>query len=187
MNRQLAVGDVMTRNYVAVDAHTSLWECARKMVKQRVSSLLVTRGRTLLGLVTQSDILWAITKKPTLKLKEVQAIDVATKKVAVIKPSATLSEAFQKMKMYGFRRLPVLAHGELVGVLTIKDVLAVDPSIYSQTSELFDLREAEQKIRRAKHEEDWASEGLCEECGAFSDLVRVENRLLCTDCREELY
>lgn len=186
MMRRVAVGDVMTRNFISVDPYTNLLDCARKMVKQRVGSLIITKDTKLIGIITQKDILWAITKKPRLDLRELKAVDVATRKVAVIKPSATIAEAFIKMKEYGFRRLPVLSRGELVGVLTLKDILAIDPTLYTETSELFDLRESEQKMRVLSSQEGWETEGLCEECGAFSDLVRVESRLLCADCRNDL-
>lgn len=186
MTRRIAVGDVMTRNFVSVEPYTNLLECAKRMVKQRVGSLVVANNNKLLGIVTQKDILWAITKKPNINLKSVKAIDVATKRVAVIKPSATIAEAFIKMKEYGFRRLPVISQGEMVGVLTLKDILAIDPMLYSETSELFDMREAENKMRKLSTQEGWETEGLCEECGAFSDLVRIEGRLLCPDCRNDL-
>lgn len=187
MSRPIAVGDIMTRNYAAIDPATNLHECAKQMVKQRVGSLLVTRDRKLVGIVTQKDILSAVIKQPAVPWKQIKALDVATRKLAVIKPSATLAEAFIKMKEYGFRRLPVISKGELLGVLTLKDILTVDPSLYSETSELFDMREAEQKMRKLSSQDGWETEGLCEECGSLSDLVRVEGRLLCTDCRDELY
>ena len=186
MTRRIAVGDVMTRSFVSVSPYTNLLECARLMVKQRVGSLLITQGNKLVGIVTQKDILWAVTKKPGIDLRSLKSVDVASKKVAVIKPSATIAEAFIKMKEYGFRRLPVLSQGELVGVLTLKDILTIDPMLYTETSELFDMREAEQKMRILATQDGWETEGLCEECGAFSDLVRVESRLICADCRDEL-
>lgn len=185
--RQVAVGDVMTRNYISVGPYTNLLECAKKMVKKRVGSLIVEKDKKLLGIVTRRDILWAITKKPRVDLRGLRAIDVATKKVAVIKPSATIAEAFIKMKEYNFKRLPVMVRGDLVGVLTLKDILAVEPGLYRETSELFDMREATEKLRFASSKDGWETEGLCDECGALSDLVRVEGRLLCPDCRSDLY
>ena len=187
MVRKIAVGDVMTRNFSSVRPDRNLLECAKQMVKESVGCLLVTENKMLKGLLTQKDILWAITKKPGLDLRSVRAIDIAQKKVAVIKPSADINEAFYKMKRYGFRRLPVLSNGEAVGLLTVKDILSVEPSFYSKTSDLFEIREMSEKMHRIGERANDESEGFCDNCGAFSDLLNVDSKALCKDCRDELY
>lgn len=184
--RRIAVGDIMTRNFVSVEPNDSLYACAKLMAKARVNSLIVRHGTRLIGIITSRDILWVITKKPTLDLKKTKCIDFATKKIAVIKPSADIGYAIEKMKASNFRRLPVIAKGELVGVVTIKDILAVQPDLYREMKTLMDeIRDEEHKMRRADGE--WPLEGLCENCGALSELLRVDGVLLCADCREEMY
>ncbi len=177
----------MTRHFSSITPDTNLLECARRMVKEDVTSLLVVEDKKLRGILTQTNILWALTKKPGIDLKTVKAIDVAARKVAVIKPSADLVQAFQKMKRFGFRRLPVLSRGEVVGLLTIKDILKVEPEFYTKASVLFDVREEAQKLRRISQPEETESEGFCDNCGAFADLLKVETRMLCPDCRDELF
>lgn len=184
--RKVSVGDVMTRNLIAVSPSASLHECAKKMAKERIDSILITEGKHLSGILTFRDILWAITKKPGLNLKKVRGIEIATRKLAVIKPSADISQALKKMRTSNFRRLPVLAKGELIGVVTLKDILAIEPELYSEMRYLMDdVREEDRKIEEASAE--WPLEGLCDHCGAFADLLKVEKSLLCPDCREEMY
>jgi len=183
--KRIAVGDVMTRNFISVTPETNLLQSAKIMVKKRVSGVPVVKDKRLLGMLTQGDILWAITKKHRLNLKEVKAIDIATRKIAVVKPSADLTQAFEKMRNLGLRRLPVMSKGDIVGMLTLKDILLIEPSLYGETNELGELREWEEKLKKAKRA--WPLEGLCEECGAFSELLSVEGRLLCPDCCDELH
>jgi len=183
--RKIAVGDVMTRDFFSATPSSNLHKCAKLMVKNRATSLLITEGTKLRGILTANDILWAITKKPRLNLKAVRVIDVATRKVAVIKPSADISQALRKMRSFNFRRLPVLSRGEVIGVVTIKDILRIEPSLYTETGEFADIREEERKLKETNVA--WPSEGLCESCGAFSELLKVYDQLLCIDCREELY
>jgi CBS domain-containing protein len=182
---RIAVGDVMTRNFVSVRPDTNLLKCAKQMVRSRVDSLLITQGNRLRGILTSTDILWAITKKTNIDLKTVRAVDVATKKVAVIKPSSDISQALRKMRSYNFRRLPVLAKGDVIGVITLKDILKIDPSLYSELGQLMDIKEEVRKLKQTGVE--WPAEGLCENCGAFAELLKVYDQLLCPDCREELY
>jgi len=183
--RKVAVGDIMTRNFVSAKPTSSVFECAKELVKKRVNSVILADGPRLKGIITSTDILWAIIKKPHINLKKIKAIEIATKKVAVIKPSADILQALAKMKTYNFRRLPVLSKGELIGVITLKDILKIDPTLYTETGELAQIREEEIKIKNANI--NWPLEGLCDNCGAFSELLKVEGTLLCEDCRDELY
>ena len=182
--RRIAVGDIMTRNFVHSGPKHSIYDCAKIMTKERVNSLLITNHKKLVGIITARDILWTLTKKPGIDLRKINVMEIATKKVAVIKPSSEISEAIEKMKMYNFRRLPVISRGEIIGVVTLKDILAVDPSLYSEMSALIDVRERERKIER---DDEWPEAGFCDNCGTFAELLKVENRLLCPDCRYELY
>lgn len=184
--QRIAVGDIMTRNLVQVSPNDNLHQCVKKMAQARINSILVTQDNKLLGIITSRDILWAISKKPNLDIKKIKCMDIATRKLAVIKPSADISQALTKMRTLNFRRLPVLSKGQLIGVVTLKDILAIEPALYSEMKTLMDeVKEEDRKINEASSE--WPLEGLCENCGAFSDLLKVEKSLLCADCREELY
>jgi len=183
--KRIAVCDIMTRHFVSVSPLDSLYKCAKLIAKERVDSLILADKKKLVGILTSRDILWAIVKKPNLDLKNLKAIEIATRKVAVIKPSADISQALEKMKALNFKILPVLSKGSLTGVITLKDILAVEPELYSQIAELADVRERDRKIQG--FEKDWPLEGFCENCNTFSELLEVENQLLCPDCRNELY
>ncbi|MBL8118942.1 MAG: CBS domain-containing protein [Anaerolineae bacterium] len=54
--------------------------------------------------------------------------DWMTKPVLTITPEASISNAHQMMKEHGVRRLPVVDHGRLVGIITIGDVREASPS-----------------------------------------------------------
>jgi len=185
--RRIAVGDIMTRNVVSVKPETNLFECAKVCVKNRINTLLVAENAKLKGILTTRDLLWAITKSQNQDIKKIRAIDIAKRKVAVIKPSADIVQALQKMKAVNFRRLPVLSRGELVGVVSLKDILRISPDLYHEIGELSDIREENQKLESLKPTQPYPVEGFCENCGAFSDLLKVENKYLCQDCRDELY
>lgn len=184
--RRISVGDVMTRNLVTAPPESSLYDCAKIMAKERLNSLLIAKNKRLIAIITARDVLNALTKNPGINLKKVSALKFASKKLAVIKPSADISHALAKMRALNFRRLPVISKGELIGVITLKDILSIEPHLYNEMKHLMDeVRELDKKSISAKNE--WPLEGLCDNCGAFSDLLKVNNQLLCADCREELY
>ncbi|MBI2452176.1 CBS domain-containing protein [Candidatus Pacearchaeota archaeon] len=186
--RRIAVGDIMTRNFVSAAPNSTLHECAKIMAKESINSLLITSNKKLVGILTARDILKAITKNKSLGLKKTKGIEIATKKIAVIKPSADISDALEKMRASGFRRLPVLSKGEIIGVVTLKDILAIEPTLYGELRTLTDeIREEERKLLHVHSNANRPVEGLCENCGALADLLKVNGLLLCPDCREEMY
>lgn len=175
----------MTRNFVFLEPTATLYECAKKIVRERVNTIPITKNKKLKGIISSRDILWALTKKPLLNLKKINVMDIACRKVAVIKPSTDISQAMLKMRSLNFKTLPVMFRGELIGIITIKDILRVEPDLYQAIGNLADIKEEERKLKQANIE--WPLEGFCDNCGAFSDLLKVEAKLLCYDCREELY
>jgi CBS domain-containing protein len=147
--RKISVGDIMTRKVISVKPGANLYECAKAMSKERLNSIIIAEEKRLYGILTARDVLWAITKKPGADLKKINAMDIATKKLAVIKPSADISQALRKMQALNFRRLPVLSHGELIGVVTLKDILSIEPELYSEMSGILDdIKEQDRKHDR---------------------------------------
>lgn len=57
-----------------------------------------------------------------------------TKNPVTISPSATIAEASRVMKERGFRRLPVMEGGKLVGLVTYRNILEAQPSSVSTLS-----------------------------------------------------
>lgn len=181
---RISVGEVMTRSFIFSGPDKSAFDCVKMMVKDKVNSVIITKEKRLLGILTSTDIFKSLVKEPRKDLREVKSIDISSRKVAVIKPEADINQALEKMKEHGFRRLPVLSKGQLVGVITLKDILKIAPTLYDQLGELADIREEEKKL--AKMEIEWPLEGLCDECGALSELLRVGERNICLDCREDM-
>ena len=66
--RQLRVKDAMTPAPIIVEPSTSAAEAARYMLVNHISCLPVMRGETLVGIITNSDILLAFIKSEQLKL-----------------------------------------------------------------------------------------------------------------------
>lgn len=176
------VSDIMTREPHTIKPETSLLECAKKMVKNRIGSFPIVEKKKLVGFITQRDILWAIVKKSAKDLKNIKVIDISRKKILTIRPTATIEEAFSKMKGKSPQRLPVTKKGELVGMLTVKDLLSFKPEFYPEIEELSKIREESEKLERIKKIKGRISEGICEECGNQNFLYKFNGMLVCESC-----
>ena len=60
------VGDVMTRSFVSVSPETSVSECSKIMIANKVGSLIVKTERKLDGIMTEGDLIKAIAGKKDL-------------------------------------------------------------------------------------------------------------------------
>lgn len=76
VNRVL-VSDIMTRQIATADPDTSLLECARRMVRKKIGSLIIVNGKKLAGFISVQDILWAIIKKSKEDLSKIKASEIS--------------------------------------------------------------------------------------------------------------
>ena len=183
--QNILVADIMTQNPIVVTPSTNLLECAKKMVRKRVGSLLIVDKTKLVGFISQKDILWALIKKSKKDLSDIKAIDISPKKIATLSPSMTISEAIKKINKSKFERLPVIHNKELVGMATSKDILSFHPELYPEMEELAKIREETRKLKRIKKSKEIRSinEGICEECGNHNLLYRFNGMLICDSCK----
>ena len=183
MNRVL-VSDLMARDPVVEDPDATLLECARKMLKKRVSSLILTENKWMRGFITIQDILWALVRKPNHDISEIKASDISPRKVVTIKPEAGIEEAAKRMKKYKFYRLPVVKNGNVVGLITMNDLLGFYPELHKEFRDLKDIREETGKIKGLWGARELAvsRDGICEECGERRPLYRMNGMLVCASC-----
>ena len=181
--KNILVSDIMTREPRKIAPDTNLLECAKIMVREKAGSLVITnREKNLLGFIARRDILWALVKKSKDDLGKIKAIDISPRKIATIRPDATVSEAITKMKLLGFDRLPVVSKKELVGIITVKDVLNFHPEIYPELEEFAKIKEESEKLERVKMKRFSREEGTCERCGEKSSLRKFNGMLICDNC-----
>jgi predicted transcriptional regulator len=152
------------------------------MVQKRAGSLLLVSGKRLVGIISRKDILWALVKKSKEDLSQIRAIDISPRKIATIKPTKTIGEALKKMKKLKFERLPVIKNKELVGIITLRDILNFHPEIYPELKEYEQIQEESQKLQRYKKRK--VSDGICEECGNRDMLIEFNGMLICESCRD---
>lgn len=172
----------MTRSPITISPDTNLLDCAKIMVKKKVGSLILTENKRLVGFISETDILWALVKKSKSDLSKIRAREISPRKIITITPEYTIKNAVEKMNKTKFERLPVLQNGELVGILTSKDILNFHPELYPELEEFSKIREVSDKLRRVEKSRR-ISEGICEGCGKEDVLSEVDGMMICSSCK----
>ena len=78
-----------------------------------------------LGIITERDLVIRVLSK-NLKPDAVKAREIMTSPLVTIEPEATINEAAKRMSRIDIRRLGVLYKGNLVGIISSKDILRRD-------------------------------------------------------------
>jgi CBS domain-containing protein len=138
------VGDAMTVNPVTISSKKTLRDAAKVMAKEHVGSLLVKDDDAIVGIITEKDITRKGVGQPgnpaTKKVKEIMAENLVT-----CAPDEDIFEALRIMRDYDFRHLPVFHDGKCVGLITMKDILKIEPDLYEILVEKIELREMGRK------------------------------------------
>ena len=116
------VAQIMTKRPKAIGPKTSIVSAAKTMRTARVGSLLVKKGKQLVGIVTDTDIVRraVATSKPLGKL----TVDkIMTTPLCTIEGSQPVDDAQEMMGDLGVRHLAVTKGGAIVGVVSVRDVM----------------------------------------------------------------
>jgi CBS domain-containing protein len=114
------LGDVMTREVLAVAPEDTLGEAAQKMVERDVGSAVVLDFGRLIGILTERDLMRATagrTHSSEARVREWMTADPVT-----ATEDTSVEDAARTMLDAGFRHLPVIADGRAVGIVSIRDV-----------------------------------------------------------------
>jgi CBS domain-containing protein len=106
----------------AVKAGDTVLDTLKLMADKEVGALLVMDGEKLVGIVTERDY----ARKVILEGKSSQSASVAeimTTKVLCVSPKQTIDECMALMTDKRARHLPVLDHKQIIGVVSIGDLV----------------------------------------------------------------
>ena len=175
------VYDCMTTKPISITSDASLEQCAKIMAKNHVGALVIKDNHKSIGLITEQDIVRKVVAKGINPLTK-KVKDFMEKKIKTISSSADIYDALIIMRDSNIRHLPVVDNGKMAGLLTLKDILKIEPSLFDLLVEKFEIREGTRKpISRII-----AREAICQGCGAYvEDIVNVKGSLLCERCAKE--
>lgn len=176
--------DAMTRKPYTAPPGTTLRALAVLMREKGVGSMLLQDDGRLVGIVTEWDLIrrgmaMGLDPERTTGEKVMTPMD----EMAVADPGMDIFEALKLMRERDIRHLPVLDAGRMVGFITMKDVLKIQPQLFELIAEKYELRESERKPFKA----DAGTGGECALCRNYSDrLVEVRGVVVCPDCVQDV-
>lgn len=114
--------EIMTRNVFTTLPDATLFEVSKHMVKGRFGSAIVMQGSWIAGIFTERDVLRAAAAGADPNTAAVS--EWMTKDPVTVAGDMDSEEAGQIMVTQGFRHLPVLDGKQIVGIVSLRDILA---------------------------------------------------------------
>lgn len=126
-------------HHIAPEA--SVLEAVKVLAEKRIGALLVMAGGRLVGIVSERDYVRKLAELERAAF-DARVADIMTAEVITVGPRDSVQHCLQLMTDRRLRHLPVVAEGELIGMLSIGDL--VKQTIDDQASLILQL---EQYIR----------------------------------------
>jgi CBS domain-containing protein len=120
----MKVSDLRPHELFTAQGEETLEVAADRMSWHQVGALPVLEGQRLVGIVTERDLTAALAEGADPGVTPVA--DYMTPAPEVLGPDSELTDAAHLMLELGIRHLPVVRSGQLVGVLSMRDVLDAD-------------------------------------------------------------
>ncbi len=116
------VSQIANKRPKSVGPKASIASVAKTMRQARVGSLFVKKGKKLVGIVTDTDIVRraVATGKPLGKLTVEK---IMTAPICTIEGSQSVDDAQDMMADLGVRHLGVTKNGEITGIVSVRDLL----------------------------------------------------------------
>jgi CBS domain-containing protein len=107
---------------VSVTPTTTVLEALRLMADKHIGFLAVIENRALVGVVSERDCARRVVLRQ-LPAASTPVRDIMTTQVYSVQPQAKIPECITLMHEKGVRHLPVMRGNEIVGVLSVRDLM----------------------------------------------------------------
>ena len=123
MHRKVVPDIVDQQKIELLPARTTVRDAARNMAERHIGAVLIGEGNRLQGIFTERDLLMRVVARgldaDTTRLQDVMTPDPDT-----VGPSDWASLALERMRSSGYRHVPVVDNGVVVGIVSLRDLYA---------------------------------------------------------------
>ena len=119
--RKLLEAKELAKNYSIASTDTVL-QAVKVMAEAHIGALLVTEGGKIVGIYTERDYLYK-GENEGRAAKDTRIKDVMVAKMVTVTMDTTVEQCMGLMKQYNVRHLPVVENDQLVGLVSMRDVM----------------------------------------------------------------
>lgn len=175
----ITLGEIMQKAVVTAKPNDTIEKVAEIMGKTNIGGVIITKNNDIKGIVTEGDIIKDIVAKGKNQ-KETRVKKIMRSPVKTAEKETDVEEALKTLRDLNIERLPIIEEGELVGIVSERDLTRVEPALIEMARE----KEALTAIKNIK-EGEMRVTGKCEDCENTSNELReINGKLICPNCRD---
>ena len=115
-------GEIMHRPVLATTPQASVRDIATKLVNHKISGMpVIERDGTLVGVITEEDIMRAMMEQKALETLTAQ--DIMSKDLVAVRPDTSVEQVMQLLHDEAIGRVPVTVAGRVVGIVSHADII----------------------------------------------------------------
>jgi CBS domain-containing protein len=115
---------IMTKTPITIKPDAPVRKALQVMIRKDIGSLVVVKKGKPVGIITERDVTRRSLRpaRTGKKAYDMPVTSLMSRPLITVLPSAPVWEAFEKMVTRKIRRLPVVEKGQLVGIVTERDL-----------------------------------------------------------------
>lgn len=111
----------MTKDVITIDLKQNAMDAAILMKQKKIASIVVTKGKTPFGIVTERDFVRLLCAE-NLQSKYTGLVDITSSPLITAGPDIPVENAAKLMAKNKVRRLVIVDDGNIVGIITATDL-----------------------------------------------------------------
>jgi CBS domain-containing protein len=136
MMRRVVPDVVRNQELLELSALATVREAADRMRSRHVGAVLITRDGQLDGIFTERDMVYRVVAEGRDPDRTPLA-EVMTRNPDTVRPDTTAIDALRRMQDGGYRHLPVLDRGRIVGIVSRRDFFGLEKARLEEESDLW--------------------------------------------------
>ena len=118
----------MKSDIISINENAKVNEAVAKMIEHNIGSIVVKKGKQFVGIVTERDILKKSSKGNVCT--ELTVGKIMSSPLITVNAMAPIGKAAKIMNTKDIRRLLVESNGDIVGIITQKDIIRETLNIF---------------------------------------------------------
>ena len=118
----ITIREIMRHAVVTLPYGSSVVEAAKTMREKKIGSILIRMDKRIVGIVTEPDIVREVVGADRSP-ESISVQDIMSFPIIAIEDRSPLTDAADLMERHGTRHLAVTKSGEIVGMVSVRDLL----------------------------------------------------------------
>lgn len=124
----IEIRDIMVDKVITTKKDATVKDVVKLMNKHEIGCLVVEENGEPVGIVTERDLLKRVLAK-SKELRNMKVREIMSEPVLSVTPNVEIEDAAKLMLQNKIKKLPIVEEGKLLGLLTLTDILRIQPQL----------------------------------------------------------